>query len=47
MANRAKFDSQMENGVEELEEHYDEFENEFTLFFPELKEYVQNKLLVI
>jgi acyl carrier protein phosphodiesterase len=44
MASRAKFDSQMEHGVEELELYYDEFSTEFSEFFPILKEFVQHKL---
>lgn len=44
MGNRAKFDSQMEHGVEELELHYKEFEDEFTQFMPFLEEFVKTKL---
>lgn len=44
MANRTKFDSQMENGVEDLQASYAEFEAEFTSFFPELQEFVRNKI---
>jgi len=44
MANRAKFDSQMEHGVEELELYYDEFELEFTTFMPLLEDFVITKL---
>lgn len=44
MANRAKFDSKMESGVEDLEASYESFQAEFTSFFPELKEYVNKKL---
>lgn len=44
MANRTKFDSQMEKGVEDLQESYDKFEAEFTSFFPELEEFVNRKL---
>ena len=47
MASRAKFNSQMEHGVEDLELNYDEFEDEFSRFFPELKEFVINKLPTI
>ena len=47
MGNRAKFDSQMEHGVEELELYYDEFELEFTEFFPELIDFTQRKLPTI
>ncbi|MBS1486508.1 MAG: DUF479 domain-containing protein [Bacteroidetes bacterium] len=37
MAHRAKFDSKMEEATNELKESYPDFENEFFLFFPELK----------
>ena len=47
MAKRTKFDSQMEHGVEELELYYDEFEEEFSLFFPQLKNFVKDKLPTI
>ena len=47
MANRAKFDSQMEHGVEDLEIHYDDFGKEFRQFFPDLQEFVLNKLPTI
>lgn len=47
MASRAKFNSQMEHGVEELELYYDEFEAEFVQFFPLLEEFVLQKLPTI
>ena len=47
MANRAKFESKMESGVEDLEQNYEAFEAEFTSFFPELNNYVNNKLTTI
>ena len=47
MSRRAKFDSQMEHGVEDLELHYDEFEAEFRQFFPELEAFVEHKLPTI
>ena len=47
MANRAKFNSQMEHGVEDLERYYDDFEAEFTEFFPILVEFVNNKIPTI
>ncbi len=47
MASRAKFNSQMEHGVEELELYYDEFSAEFSEFFPILNNFVQNKLPTI
>ena len=47
MAYRAKFESHMEHGVEDLELYYDEFEDEFTRFFPAIKEFVCNKLPTI
>lgn len=47
MASRAKFNSHMEHGVEELELYYDEFEAEFVQFFPLLEEFVLQKLPTI
>ena len=47
MAKRAKFESQMEHGVEELKLYYNEFEKEFRQFFPELKAFVNDKLPTI
>jgi acyl carrier protein phosphodiesterase len=44
MARRARFNSQMEYGVEELELNYVEFEEEFTKFFPELQDFVNGKI---
>ena len=37
MSRRATFDSKMDEAVHELKIHFQEFENEFTEFFPELK----------
>tara|TARA_R110000823_G_scaffold131762_24_gene260163 strand:+ start:629 stop:1159 length:531 start_codon:yes stop_codon:yes gene_type:complete len=42
---RTKFKSKMQFSVEELEAFYDEFENEFTLFFEELRNHVKEKLV--
>jgi acyl carrier protein phosphodiesterase len=42
---RTKFKSKMQFSVEELEAFYDEFENEFTLFFEELRNHVDEKLV--
>jgi acyl carrier protein phosphodiesterase len=47
MSRRAKFDSQMEHGVEELQLYYDEFEKEFSQFFPQLEDFVAYKLPTI
>jgi acyl carrier protein phosphodiesterase len=47
MASRAKFNSHMEHGVEELELYYDEFEKEFSDFFPQLEDFVKQKLPTI
>lgn len=41
---RTKNKSKMNFAVVELEEYYDEFEAEFTLFFADLKAYSENKL---
>lgn len=37
MAQRTPYASKMEEASRDLEEHYDLFQNEFTLFFPELQ----------
>ncbi|MGL4598940.1 MAG: ACP phosphodiesterase, partial [Bacteroidia bacterium] len=39
MARRAKFESKMEHAPTALVEGYDDFEQEFTLFFPDLIEH--------
>ncbi len=36
MAHRTKFESRMEYAVADLEMHYEQFENDFRLFFPDL-----------
>lgn len=43
MANRARFDSQMDKSIEELQLHFNDFEKEFNLFFPQLQEFVKEK----
>jgi acyl carrier protein phosphodiesterase len=40
MAYRASFQSNMEHAAEDMLEHYEAFEKEFTEFFPELKKHV-------
>lgn len=40
MARRTTFLSNMEYAVQDLQEHYLLFENEFRLFFPQLQEYI-------
>lgn len=44
MASRAKFESGMETGVEELTRYNLEFETEFSQFFPELRQFVNSKI---
>jgi len=44
MSRRTKFDSKMEEAIDELKEHYDLFKDEFNLFFPFLKKYVSEYL---
>lgn len=44
MARRAKYDSGMERSGEVLKLHYNEFEKDFRLFFPELKRSVHEFL---
>lgn len=38
MSRRTPFDSKMDEAVHDLEKYYTEFESEFMLFFPELKQ---------
>ena len=45
MDQRTKNNSKMQYSIEELEQFYSEFENEFTLFFEDLRNYVNQKLL--
>jgi acyl carrier protein phosphodiesterase len=45
MAARTPFHSRMEEAINELELFYSEFENEFTLFFPDIKRYCDNFLI--
>ncbi|WP_338378236.1 acyl carrier protein phosphodiesterase [uncultured Flavobacterium sp.] len=42
---RTKFKSKMQFAVEELETFYSDFDNEFTLFFEELRNHVKEKLI--
>lgn len=42
MASRAQFDSGMEHSAEELVRHYEEYQNEFTEFFPEMQQHIRN-----
>ena len=44
MDHRTKYKSKMQFAVNELEKFYAEFENEFTLFFEELRIFVTSKL---
>ena len=37
MSRRTRFDSKMDESINELREFYDEFKKEFTLFFPDLQ----------
>lgn len=41
MAYRASFQSNMENAAEDLTEHYEDFQKEFTEFFPLLQKHVE------
>jgi len=47
MDRRSKNISQMQYAVEELKEFYDDFEDEFTLFFEEMKKQAKIKLLTL
>jgi acyl carrier protein phosphodiesterase len=44
MAERARFQSNMEHAIAELKEHYSLFEDEFKRFFPELKQFVNEQI---
>lgn len=44
MARRTSFPSQMKSGVDDLRANYDEFENAFRIFFPELIAHTRNSL---
>ena len=44
MANRSKFKTNIESAVEELETYYNDFDNEFNLFFPQLIDHVNQFL---
>jgi acyl carrier protein phosphodiesterase len=46
MSRRAKFDSNMEKGVEVLQKEYVFLEEDFRQFFPELKAYVESVLSI-
>jgi acyl carrier protein phosphodiesterase len=44
MSHRATFESNMEHAIHDLKEHYELFENEFKLFFPELRQFVNTQI---
>jgi acyl carrier protein phosphodiesterase len=44
MAGRASFQSNMEHAINDLREYYQEFDQEFNLFFPELKQFVNTQI---
>jgi acyl carrier protein phosphodiesterase len=46
MARRSRFDSKMDQSIEDLKAHFSEFESEFSVFFPELKTYCENWLML-
>jgi acyl carrier protein phosphodiesterase len=46
MNRRIKYRAKMHLAVEELREFYDEFENEFRMFFDELRSYVKSEMRV-
>ncbi|MCG2612319.1 acyl carrier protein phosphodiesterase [Flavobacterium sp. SM15] len=47
MDHRTKNRSNMQNAVQELNEYYTEFEQEFTTFFEELRAHAQQKLAIL
>jgi len=44
MANRTSFNSGMENAIEDLVQHYDDFSSDFETFFPILEQFVKSKI---
>ena len=44
MARRTKFDSKMDESINDLRQHYEAFKEEFEAFFPELTEHAENFL---
>ncbi len=42
MSKRTKFESNLEKSIHELELHYDEFDDEFQLFFPQIIAHVKD-----
>jgi acyl carrier protein phosphodiesterase len=44
MSRRTTFESNMEHAIHDLKEHYELFENEFKLFFPELQQHVNTQI---
>jgi acyl carrier protein phosphodiesterase len=44
MSRRAKFQSNMEHAINDLKQHFNLFENEFKVFFPELQQYVKKEI---
>ena len=44
MSRRATFESKMEESVEDLKEHYEQFETEFRSFFPDLQSFSKSWL---
>lgn len=47
MSQRTTFESNMEHAIEELQEHYTDFEKEFSSFFPELQRYVNREMNIL
>jgi acyl carrier protein phosphodiesterase len=46
MSRRTTFESNMEHAIKDLKEHYNLFENEFKLFFPELQQFVNVQIQI-
>lgn len=44
MAHRTTFESNMEKAIHDLKEHFQLFENEFKLFFPQLQQFVNTQI---
>lgn len=44
MSRRASFDNSMQKAVEDMEEHYEKYEEEFLNYFPLLRDYVNREI---
>ena len=47
LSKRVSFENKMDESIHDLKEHYEDFENDFKEFFPELVKFVNEKLIVL